>query len=379
MIPKALTQSELLEKQLTKFKKLLADAGGGAKIKEISADQLAFEKESLRLGLEGDRVGAAKQKLEAKLLAIQEMKIGPNLRELKIQQAQAEFAKVENDEAERALEKQQRLTDLKVDFNAQLDEAKLTLGLITEEEKLANDKARLRNELQLKFKELLDAGKISAEELEDALNKITGALGKIKSPAEDLKESFKKQLEAAMDLENRIREQLQGAVLELSDTFADFVVTGKNSFAEFTASVLRDLGRIIVKAAFLKTFTAFFPGLGKFLGFADGGVFAQNKIIPYAKGGVVNRPTLFPMANGTGLMGEQGPEAVMPLRRGPSGKLGVEATGGGVGNVVVNVDASGSAVQGDSNQADQLGKAIGAAVQAELIKQKRPGGMLAGV
>ncbi len=69
----------------------------------------------------------------------------------------------------------------------------------------------------------------------------------------------------------------------------------------------------------------------------------------------------------------------MPLRRGPSGKLGVEATGGGVGNVVVNVDASGSAVQGDSNQADQLGKAIGAAVQAELIKQKRPGGMLAGV
>jgi len=379
MIPKALTQSELLEKQLTKFKKLLADAGGGAKIKEISADQLAFEKESLRLGLEGDRVGAAKEKLEAKLLAIQEMKIGPNLRELKIQQAKAEFAKVENDEAERALEKQQRLTDLKADFNAQLDEARLTLGLITEEEKLANDKARLRNALQLKFKELLDAGKISAEELEDALNKITGALGKIKSPAEDLKESFKKQLEAAMDLENRIREQLQGAVLELSDTFADFVVTGKNSFAEFTASVLRDLGRIIVKAAFLKTFTAFFPGLGKFLGFADGGVFAQNKIIPYAKGGVVNRPTLFPMANGMGLMGESGPEAVMPLRRGPSGKLGVEATGGGVGNVVVNVDASGSAVQGNSNQADQLGKAIGAAVQAELIKQKRPGGMLAGV
>jgi len=61
------------------------------------------------------------------------------------------------------------------------------------------------------------------------------------------------------------------------------------------------------------------------------------------------------------------------------GRLGVEAAGGAGGNVVVNVDASGSAVQGDSNQADQLGKAIGAAVQAELLKQKRPGGMLAGV
>ena len=93
----------------------------------------------------------------------------------------------------------------------------------------------------------------------------------------------------------------------------------------------------------------------------------------------VDKPTLFPFAKGIGLMGEAGPEAIMPLRRGPSGRLGVEAAGGGVGNVVVNVDASGTAVQGDSNQADQLGKAIGAAVQAELLKQKRPGGMLAGV
>jgi hypothetical protein len=49
----------------------------------------------------------------------------------------------------------------------------------------------------------------------------------------------------------------------------------------------------------------------------------------------------------------------------------------GSANVVVNVDASGSSVQGDGNQANQLGKAIGIAVQQELIKQKRPGGLLA--
>ena len=98
--------------------------------------------------------------------------------------------------------------------------------------------------------------------------------------------------------------------------------------------------------------------------------------MPYARGGVVNRPTLFPMANGMGLMGEAGPEAIMPLRRGPSGKLGVEASGNGMGSVVVNVDASGSSVQGDSNQAKQLGNSIAAAIQAELIKQRRPGGLL---
>ena len=116
-----------------------------------------------------------------------------------------------------------------------------------------------------------------------------------------------------------------------------------------------------------------------FLGSAKGNVFAQNKVVPFAYGGVVNKPTLFPMANGMGLMGEAGPEAIMPLRRGRGGRLGVEAAGGGATTVNVSVDASGSSVQGDSAQASQLGKAIGAAVQAEILKQKRPGGLLATV
>ena len=76
-------------------------------------------------------------------------------------------------------------------------------------------------------------------------------------------------------------------------------------------------------------------------------------------------------------MGEAGPEAIMPLRRGSNGKLGVEASGAGMGNITVNVDASGSSVEGDGGQASQLGRAIGVAVKQELIKQKRPGGLLA--
>ena len=74
------------------------------------------------------------------------------------------------------------------------------------------------------------------------------------------------------------------------------------------------------------------------------------------------------------LVGERGPELFMPGR---SGGIAPAGSFGGMGNVVVNVDAGGSSVQGDPGQASQLGKVIGLAVQQELIKQKRPGGLLA--
>ena len=77
-------------------------------------------------------------------------------------------------------------------------------------------------------------------------------------------------------------------------------------------------------------------------------------------------------------MGEAGPEAIMPLKRGKGGRLGVEVAGGGskTTNVVVNVDAKGTKVEGDTPTASQLGKLIGGAIKAELIKEQRPGGLL---
>ena len=68
-------------------------------------------------------------------------------------------------------------------------------------------------------------------------------------------------------------------------------------------------------------------------GFATGGVIDRGMPVPFAAGGVISSPVSFPMAGGaTGLMGEQGAEAIMPLARGPDGRLGVQAggTGGGV-------------------------------------------------
>lgn len=74
-------------------------------------------------------------------------------------------------------------------------------------------------------------------------------------------------------------------------------------------------------------------------GFAQGGVFSRGMMMPFAQGGVIGAPTYFPLGRGLGLMGEQGAEAVMPLARGPDGRLGVR-TGGGARPVAVTVNVS---------------------------------------
>lgn len=75
----------------------------------------------------------------------------------------------------------------------------------------------------------------------------------------------------------------------------------------------------------------------------NGKVIQNGKVLPFAKGGIVNQPTLFPMANGAGLMGEAGAEAIMPLTR-KNGKLGVDASG--ANQTVVNIyNQSGASVE----------------------------------
>ena len=153
----------------------------------------------------------------------------------------------------------------------------------------------------------------------------------------------------------------------------------KLQFADFARSVLADLSRILIRFAMfqaLKATVSPASALGKFFGFADGGIMTANGPLAlkrYAAGGIANSPQLAMFGEGST------PEAYVPLPDGRTIPVTMKNGAGGGVNVNVNVDAAGSEVAGNNDQAGQLGKAIGLAVQQELIKQKRPGGLLSGV
>ncbi len=96
--------------------------------------------------------------------------------------------------------------------------------------------------------------------------------------------------------------------------------------------------------------------------FENGAPFSQGRVMPFAKGGVLSGPVSFPMRGGTGLMGEAGPEAIMPLSRGADGRLGVRAAGGG-GAVNITMNISTPDVQGFQRSqgqiAAQMSRALG--------------------
>lgn len=139
------------------------------------------------------------------------------------------------------------------------------------------------------------------------------------------------------------------------DTMLNGVLMGTQSISDG----FRDMARVVLaqlaKLAATQFIGNFLSGQGGFLGQvganllgnAKGNAFSNGSLTAFANGGVVSKPTVFPMADGAGLMGEKGAEAVMPLRRGANGKLGVESTGM---NVVINNNAPGVSVnarQGD--------------------------------
>lgn len=114
----------------------------------------------------------------------------------------------------------------------------------------------------------------------------------------------------------------------LRDALSDLVKDGTK-----LSDVLRGIGQSIAGTVFgvatRPVTDALGNALGQGLGAVLSGGFTQERVQPFAKGGVLSGPVKFPMRGGTGLAGEAGPEAIMPLARGADGRLGVAASGGG--------------------------------------------------
>ncbi|EEW1245467.1 phage tail tape measure protein [Escherichia coli] len=183
-------------------------------------------------------------------------------------------------------------------------------------------------------------------------------------------------------------QMFMSAFSSMGNGLATFVTTGKLNFKSFTSSVLSDMAKILAQATMMKAV----KGIGSVMGFdfgdvktnAEGGVYQSADLSRYS-GTVVNRPTFFAFAKGAGVMGEAGPEAILPLRRGADGKLGVVAATCGSGmvmfapqyNIEINNDGQNGQIGPEVMQAVyNLGKR---AAEDFMQQQSRDGGQLSGV
>jgi hypothetical protein len=321
-VPELTRELSLLQQQ-TQLQGLLAQAAV-AKNKEdqIRLEGIGRETELLyqALGIEQSSVPLAEKQLGI-------AKIAEQLKQSQIQTAQ-ELAQYDLQQRETGIERVQQLLDEQELLQAKLrgNEAEVIL------------KQQLRD--ILKDTKGLNEGEVKA------ILQRNEALKRQAEQAEQLKQIY---TDVGNSIKSGVVEAIQGAI------------DGTKTLQEVATNLLSNIANKLLDVAVNLALFGVMSGTG------TGGGLLGGLFKPRANGGSV-------MAGQPYLVGERGPELFMPGR---SGGIAPAGSFGGGSNIVVNVDAGSSNVQGDGAQANALGKAIGIAVQQELIKQKRPGGLLA--
>lgn len=261
-------------------------------------------------------------------------------------------------------------------------------------------------EFKRKSQALADANKAATDQIRQNYADVENAQGDWTKGATAAWDNY---LDSARNIAGQTKSLFGNAFSSMEDSLVNFAVTGKASFADFTKSILADMARIATRQAssallgsLVGAAASYFGGsaaggnglaagsagatssnLGASAGGYSGSYFPQalggawsGGVQMFADGGaftnsIVSKPTAFGMANGkTGVMGEAGEEAIMPLTRTSSGKLGVMAMGGGSGgtqiNVEVHIDGEGNA----SSSADAPGYDLFGKELAAFVEQK---------
>ena len=229
-----------------------------------------------------------------------------------------------------------------------------TIAGIEKEGRLAKDNLQVEIdkliEKQAKVGQLEEKDQIRLTTLEATRNKIDEQVDSLSDAAE----ATDKLNESTKDMRTNFERIGESIASGVTDNITA-AIQGTKSLGDAAKSILNDLSSSLIKLG-VNTLLSKIPGFGglPILGFANGG-----------------RPPV----GKPSLVGEKGPELFVPRKSGtiiPNDKL----TGGGSTNISVNVDASGSSVQSNEQQGKELGRVISAAIQSELIKQRRPGGLL---
>ena len=318
-------------------------------------DKVAFEREYAELIRNGSTPAAARQAIELKK---QQLELDRNFEKLKEQlDLQVKVAEAA------ILEAKARGAS-----GAELDALNQALAdLLDKIGKLPGKKENAEGAIL----EAL-APKSDRERLQEYLDKLQGQLNDLNDPVKQIiglaetlggafSESFKGLVSGSMSAQQALANLFQRTADHFLDMAAQMIA------AQIKMQIL-GIGLNFFAPGVPSGFSPSSPDIGgtfgvtpKTSGFDFSGAFR-----PKALGGAVGAGRPY-------MVGERGPELFVP---GAQGNIVPNNAMGG-SNIVVNVDASGSSVEGDSQQAAQLGKMLGAAVQAELVKQKRPGGLLA--
>ena len=273
-----------------------------------------------------------------------------------------------------------KLTDLQRKHHKQIAaDAKAELDAIADKNQKFNDFLKKQERSGQLIQASIDGNREEVE-LQHAINDAVAVHGEhnrkqitdiltANQALEDQKDAIEENGKAANELKEQFRKVGESVRQGLVENLRE-AINGSQSFGQALGKVLNNLKNRLLDIALDKSISAIGNAISGGKGF--GGGFLSGLFGKRAAGGPVS-------AGGAFLVGERGPEILQMGSKGgniiPNNKLG---GGDSITNMVtVNVDASGSSVQGSTTDAQQLGQVIGQAVQAQLIKEKRAGGLLA--